>query len=66
MILSEYIEKKNSAHMAKKMEHVSDEKYQIQVSFGRERLEDCIIRMLYDKEKNMKLNICSSSGINIK
>lgn len=40
-------------------------KYQIQVSFGRERLEDCIIRMLYDKEKNMKLNICNSSGINI-
>lgn len=30
-------------------------KYRVTVEFGTQRLEDCILKMLKDKEKNMKI-----------
>ncbi len=34
--------------------------YVVTVGFGQERLENCIQKMLKDKENNMKLKVCNS------
>lgn len=35
---------------------ITPQKYRVTVEFGTERLEDCIIRLLKEKEKNMRWN----------
>lgn len=49
-------------NMAERKELVVSSEYHVVVKYGRERLEDCIEKMLQDKEKNIKIINCNSEN----